>query len=145
MANGNLLRSILQAIPFTVYTLDVATRQLTFLNKETFLGYAPDELKAQDSFLRAALTLLGETTVDVYLNDHAFWANVPINVWEYTIGGYQVLKKWLSYREQKVLGRTLTLDEVRAVTHIARRIAAQLLQQPQLDANYQQVKDGTHL
>ena len=24
---------------------------------------------------------------------------VPAAVWEYTIGGYQVLKKWLSYRE----------------------------------------------
>jgi hypothetical protein len=88
----------------------------------------------------AALALLGATTYDVYLNDHAYWANVPARVWEYTIGGYQVLKKWLSYREEKVLGRPLTLDEVRAVTAIARRIAALLLLQPQLDANYQAIK-----
>jgi hypothetical protein len=88
----------------------------------------------------AALALLGATTYDVYLNDHAYWANVPARVWAYTIGGYQVLKKWLSYREEKVLGRPLTLDEVRAVTAIARRIAALLLLQPQLDANYQTIK-----
>ena len=43
--------------------------------------------------------------VDVYLNEGAYWADVPWAVWEYRLGGYQVLKKWLSYREQKVLGR----------------------------------------
>jgi hypothetical protein len=37
--------------------------------------------------------LLGATTCDVFLNDRAYWRNVPINVWEYTIGGYQVMKK----------------------------------------------------
>jgi hypothetical protein len=45
-----------------------------------------------------ASDLLGDYTCDVYLNDVAFWRNVPIRVWVYTIGGYQVIKKWLSYR-----------------------------------------------
>jgi len=31
---------------------------------------------------------------------------VPANVWRYTIGGYQVIKKWLSYRERTLLGAT---------------------------------------
>jgi hypothetical protein len=87
---------------------------------------------------------LGETTCDVFLNDVALWKNVPIKVWDYTIGGYQVIKKWLSYRESKVLGRTLTMDEAREVTNIARRIAALLLLEPQLDANYQAVKQATY-
>ena len=34
------------------------------------------------------------------LNESAYWRNVPEKVWDYTIGGYQVIKKWLSYREQ---------------------------------------------
>lgn len=84
--------------------------------------------------------LWGETTYDVYLNGELFWQNIPANVWGYTLGGYQVIKKWLSYREQKVLGRGLTLDEVREVTNIARRIAAILWLQPALDSNYQVVK-----
>ena len=42
---------------------------------------------------------LGDRTCDVYLNDVAYWKNIPLRVWEYTIGGYQVIKKWLSYRE----------------------------------------------
>jgi len=48
---------------------------------------------------------LGTETRDVSLNGVAYWANVPARVWEYTIGGYQVMKKWLSYREQPLLGR----------------------------------------
>lgn len=86
--------------------------------------------------------LLGATACDVFLNDRAYWRNVPTNVWEYTIGGYQVMKKWLSYREHEILGRDLKPDEVREVTNIARRIAAIVLLQPQLDANYRRIKDA---
>ena len=46
--------------------------------------------------LGEAITTLGESTVDVYLNGQAYWRNVPIKVWNYKLGGYQVLKKWLS-------------------------------------------------
>ena len=86
----------------------------------------------------------GEKTCDVYLNDVAYWSNIPIRVWEYTIGGYQVIKKWLSYREQPLLGRPLTKDEVRYVQEMARRIAAILLLEPALDANYEAVKQNTY-
>jgi hypothetical protein len=88
----------------------------------------------------AARARLGETTFDVYLNDVAFWRNVPAKVWQYTLGGYQVMKKWLSYREKALLGRGLRLDEVTEVTHMARRMAALLLLRPALDANYWAVK-----
>ena len=71
-----------------------------------------------------AITTLGESTVDVYLNDRAYWRNVPTNVWNYKLGGYQVLKKWLSYRESKVLGRGLTIEDVQYFTDVARRIAS---------------------
>jgi hypothetical protein len=80
---------------------------------------------------------------DVYLNDTTCWQNIPAPVWEFTLGGYQVLKKWLSYREQALLGRALTPDEAREFTHIARRLAALLLLQPALDANYAAVKADT--
>lgn len=60
-------------------------------------------------------------------------------MWNYTIGGYQVIKKWLSYREKPLLGRGLTPDEVRYVTEMARRIAALIALQPALYANYRNV------
>jgi type ISP restriction-modification system protein len=51
--------------------------------------------------------LLGSRALEVHLNADAWWTNVPVKVWEYTLGGYQIIKKWLSYREQSVLGRAL--------------------------------------
>jgi len=87
--------------------------------------------------------LLGEDTYDIYLNDAAYWRNVPARVWDYTIGGYQVMKKWLSYRERGVLGRALRPDEAREVTAMARRIAAILLLEPRLDAGYTAAKGAT--
>ena len=87
-----------------------------------------------------ALNRLGETTFDVYLNDVAYWRNVPKGVWEYYIGGYQVIKKWLSYREKRMLGRGISIDETVEVRDMARRLGAIILLEPQLDENYQRVK-----
>ena len=80
----------------------------------------------QDSLGTAAATL-GPSTFDVYLNDRAYWRNVPRAVWEYKLGGYQVLKKWLSYREERVLERAMRPEEVEYFRDTARRIAAILL------------------
>ena len=71
-----------------------------------------------------SVTVLGDATFDVYLNDRAYWRNVPAAVWHYKLGGYQVLKKWLSYREHGVLGRAMKPEEVQHFTDTARRIAA---------------------
>lgn len=84
--------------------------------------------------------LLGGKTCDVHLNGAAYWRNIPLNVWEYYIGGYQVIKKWLSYREDKILGRALKSEEAREVMNTARRTAAIILLQPELDENYRKVK-----
>ena len=70
---------------------------------------------------------LGATTFDIHLNDHAYWRNIPAAVWDYKLGGYQVLKKWLSYRERPVLGRPLLPAEVQHFAATARRIAAILM------------------
>jgi hypothetical protein len=87
---------------------------------------------------------LGSHTYDIYLNDVAYWRNVPSRVWEYTIGGYQVIKKWLSYREIGLLGRSLNVEEAREVTAMIRRIAAILLLEPELDVNYQAIKGACY-
>ena len=73
--------------------------------------------------LGETISMVGETTFDVYLNERAYWRNVPAAVWNYQLGGYQVLKKWLSYRESKVLGRPLQAEEVQHFTDTARRIS----------------------
>ena len=83
-------------------------------------AYTPDEHDA----LGDALPTLGKTTFDIFLNARAFWRNVPAAVWTYKLGGYQVLKKWLSYREHSILDRPLSPEEVQHFTDTARRISA---------------------
>jgi hypothetical protein len=78
----------------------------------------------------------GSGFLDVHLNDSTRWKDVPERVWSYTLGGYQVLKKWLSYREQSLLGRPLTSDEAQAFTHNVRRIAAILALHDELNSHY---------
>ena len=61
-----------------------------------------------------------------------------------SFGVYQVIKKWLSYREKPLLGRGLTPDEVRYVTEMARRLAALVSLQPELDENYRETVKATY-
>ncbi len=96
--------------------------------------------KAKDE---AQIANFGVETLDLFLNDVAYWENVPRAVWDYTIGGYQVIKKWLSYREKSMLGRGLKIEEAEYVTEMVRRIAAILLLQSDLDNNYETVKTDT--
>jgi hypothetical protein len=98
------------------------------------------EAKAQGMGVQEVLRLLGEETLDVYLNETACWRNIPVNVWNYYIGGYQVIKKWLSYREHNILGRALLPEEAREVMNMARRLTAIILLQPRLDENYRNIK-----
>ena len=86
-------------------------------------AYTPEETTA----MLDALPVLGDKTLDVYLNGEAFWRNIPAAVWDYRLGGYQILKKWLSYREREVLGRRLRTEEVQHFTDTARRIGAILV------------------
>ncbi len=83
-------------------------------------AYTPNEVVATGG----ALPALGATTFDIYLNGTAFWCNVPASVWNYRLGGYQVLKKWLSYRERDILKRRLNADEVGYFSDVSRRISA---------------------
>ena len=101
------------------------------VNQAVMPGKGKIEERACTSDERSALgnrlSTLGYTTFDIYLNERAFWRNVPTAVWNYRLGGYQVLKKWLSYREKVILDRPLTPEEIEHFTHTARRITAILL------------------
>jgi hypothetical protein len=105
----------------------------------------PRDYTAQErALLQDEAVALGAETHDIFLNETACWSNVPARVWDYTIGGYQVIKKWLSYREHEILGRSLTSEEAREVTQTARRIAAILLLEAELDANYERIKSACY-
>lgn len=82
---------------------------------------------------------LGKEGLKVYLSPNLYLDNVPLSVWEYQLGGYQVLKKWLSYREFSVLGRALEVAEIREFRATMQRIASLLLLADELDASYRSV------
>lgn len=84
----------------------------------------------------AEAALLGAATLDIGMNAASFWRNIPEKVWEVHIGGYQVLKKWLSYRDGSILQRALTAEEVAHIQATARRLAAILLMGPELDESF---------
>ncbi len=95
---------------------------------------------AERAALNDASSVLGERTIDIYLNADAFWRNVPETVWNYRLGGYQVLKKWLSYRERPILGRPLKLEEVQYFSDMARRIQGIIFSMPH-DLS---IREGSH-
>ena len=92
----------------------------------------------------AEAALFGDRTRDIYLNDMVYWCNVPDEVWGFTIGGFQVLKKWLSYRTEAILGRPLSLTDINYFRDTARRLAALRLLGPELDENYRVCAEGSY-
>lgn len=109
-------------------------------------AYSEDELDALteaaeqlEQDLNALVARLGPP-IDVHLNDVAFLSGVPTAVWDFTIGGYQVLKKWLSYRDFEVTGRELTVVEAREAVGIVRRLTALVLLHPALDVSYEAIR-----
>jgi hypothetical protein len=85
-------------------------------------------------------TLWGDRTGDLFINDTAFFCNVPEGVWLFQLGGYPILKKWLGYRQANRCGANpLSNEERQWFRAVIQRIAALLALSPQLDALYQQV------
>jgi hypothetical protein len=77
--------------------------------------------------------------------DNARWQNIPLAVWNYRIGGYPVLSKWLSYGDERFRERgLLNPDETRDFMQIARRIAALNALETTLNANYEAVKQNAY-
>lgn len=69
----------------------------------------------------------------VYINATQHFSPVPRAVWEFHIGGYQVIDKYLKSRK----GRTLSLDEITNVENMVNVLAFTLDQMAKIDAAYQ--------
>lgn len=60
----------------------------------------------------------------------AGWSDVPDEVWDYTVGGFPVLRKWLSYR----VTEGLAAADRETFRLICRRIAALIVLTADADA-----------
>jgi predicted helicase len=70
----------------------------------------------------------------VFINDKQSFAPVPKEVWDFHIGGYQVLDKYLKSRK----GRTLSLDEINHVAAVADVLAFTIEQMEKIDGAWRQ-------
>ena len=68
----------------------------------------------------------------VYINKTQYFEPVPLELWEYQIGGYQVLQKWLKDRRE----RRLTLEEIKTYCRVVTAIQRTIALQEEIDAMY---------
>ena len=70
----------------------------------------------------------------ISINKTQSFKPVPQAVWDFHIGGYQVLDKYLKSRK----GRTLSLDEINHVAAVADSLASTIAQMAKIDSAYNQ-------
>jgi predicted helicase len=69
---------------------------------------------------------------EVWINKTQFFKPVPEDVWNFHVGGYQVLDKYLKSRK----GRKLSLDEINHVAAVADSLAFTIGQMEKIDKAY---------
>lgn len=90
---------------------------------------SPSELTAGTKRHGGRYDSFGRT---IFWNDSAGWRNVPQEVWDYEVGGFQVVPKWLGYRHSKT-GHVLTSREIEYITMLCRRISVLVELEPEAD------------
>ena len=72
----------------------------------------------------------------VYSNQHQYFEGILENIWQYRIGGYQVLSKWLKDRK----GKILSVDDVKHYCRIATAIEKTIGIQKNIDKIYREAE-----
>lgn len=76
----------------------------------------------------------------VYINkDHQYFEGITSELWEYQLGGYKVLDKWLKDRRE----RKLSLSEIKRYCKIATAIKKTIDKQKTIDEVYPEVEENT--
>lgn len=77
-----------------------------------------------------------EATGSVHINDTQYFAPISADLWNYHVGGYQVLHKWLKDRK----GRILSTDDIIHYCRVATALAKTIELQIEIDRLYPQVE-----
>lgn len=72
----------------------------------------------------------------VYINGSQYFQDIEPNIWNYYIGGYQVLDKWLKDRK----GNSLSSDDIKHYCKIVTAISKTIEIQKQIDKFYPEVE-----
>lgn len=87
------------------------------------------------------LERLGVNYANGRINKEVWWIDIPGAAWDFTIGGRKVLRKWLSYRDHRVIKRPLTPVEMEQFSDIARRLVMIILIGVKLDQMWPKLSD----
>ncbi len=91
----------------------------------------------EESFYPPLKDLLKEKRV--YINERQYFEGVEPEVWDYQIGGYQVLDKWLKDRKKRILN----LDDIKHYCRVVTALAKTIEIQNEIDVLYQEVENYT--
>jgi len=75
----------------------------------------------------------------VYINDDQYFEGIDKEAWEYQIGGYQVLNKWLKDRK----GRKLSLEDIKHYCRIVTALKKTIEIQEEIDNLYLDIEKET--
>jgi predicted helicase len=75
----------------------------------------------------------------VHINTSQYFEGIEKEVWEYQIGGYQVLEKWLKDRKKRVL----SLEEIQHYCRVATALKRTIAVQERIDLSYPEVEMET--
>ncbi|MCX5802148.1 MAG: N-6 DNA methylase, partial [Proteobacteria bacterium] len=75
----------------------------------------------------------------VYINETQYFEGIAEETWQYHIGGYQVLSKWLKDRK----GRVLTLDDTKHYSKVATSLKMTIELQGSIDELYSEIEKET--
>jgi type I restriction-modification system DNA methylase subunit len=120
-------------IPFVA---DVATfEKLSMLGWQLVQAHLLKEIPAMPEVdinkgnMQVEKPVYDEKRQRLYINRDQYFSPVPQDVWEFYIGGYQVLDKYLKSRK----GREFTLDEIENVQNIVKVLAFTITQMQKID------------
>jgi hypothetical protein len=72
----------------------------------------------------------------VYFNEEQYFEEIPQEIWQYQIGGYQVCEKWLKDRK----GRCLSLEDIKHYCRIVTALQKTIEIQKEIDNIYEEVE-----
>ena len=75
------------------------------------------------------ITVAPGTKGSLFINKDQYFDNIPENVYNFYIGGYQVLNKYLKDRKT----RTLTIDEIENVENVVKVLAFTINKMEKID------------
>ena len=115
-------------------------KELSNLGKELVdlhLLKHPELEKTEVGFPKGGSNKVEKVTYDeknqrVFINKDQHFEGVPKEVWEYRIGAYQVMEKYLKDRK----GRKLSLDEINHYMKVAKAIQLTIELQEKIDEVY---------